>query len=42
MPPPQPMLYKAMAADAAAAPVPVQTGELTFAIDVNVTWALEN
>src|SRR5690606_812044 len=34
--PPQPyMMREAMAADAA---VPVQTGELTFAIDVQVTW----
>jgi uncharacterized protein YggE len=37
---PQPYLMKTMAMDAAAAPVPVQAGELTFAIDVQVSWDL--
>lgn len=40
--PPMPYAMKTMAADAAAAPVPVQGGELTFAIDVAVTWDLGN
>lgn len=40
-PPPQPYMMKQQFADAAAAPVPVQGGELTFAIDVQVTWDLE-
>jgi uncharacterized protein YggE len=38
---PQPYMMKAANADmAAAAPVPVQAGELTFAIDVSVSWTL--
>lgn len=40
--PPRPYAMKAMAQDAVAAPVPVQAGELTFAIDVAVTWDLGN
>jgi uncharacterized protein YggE len=40
-PQPQPYLMKSMAMDAAAAPVPVQGGELTFAIDVQVSWDLD-
>lgn len=41
--PPRPYAMKTMAQDmAAAAPVPVQAGELTFAIDVAVTWDLGN
>jgi uncharacterized protein YggE len=39
--PPQPYLYKATAAAAdRAAPVPVEAGQLTFTIDVNVNWDL--
>jgi uncharacterized protein YggE len=39
--PPQPYLYKAAAAaQDRAAPVPVETGQLTFTIDVNVAWDL--
>jgi uncharacterized protein YggE len=38
---PQPFMMKAANADMAAAPpVPVQAGELTFAIDVSVSWVL--
>ena len=37
---PQPYMMKEVAMSAAAAPVPVQTGELSFAINVQVTWAL--
>jgi hypothetical protein len=36
---PQPYAMRAMASEAAPAPVPVQAGELTFAIDVSVNWA---
>ena len=39
---PQPYLMKTMAMDAASAPVPVSAGELTYAINVNVTWVLED
>jgi uncharacterized protein YggE len=39
--PPQPYLYKATAAAAdRAAPVPVEAGQLTFSIDVAITWDL--
>lgn len=38
--PPQPMFAKAMSADRSA-PVPVEAGQLTYAIDVNVTWNLK-
>ena len=38
--PPQPYLMGAMAREAAAAPVPVEAGELTFSINVSVTWEL--
>jgi hypothetical protein len=39
--PPQPYLYKATAmAEDRAAPVPVEAGQLTFTIDVNVSWDL--
>jgi uncharacterized protein YggE len=38
--PPQPYMMKSMAMEAAA-PVPVQGGELTFAIDVQVNWDLD-
>jgi len=39
--PPQPYAFKAMARAAdAAAPVPVEAGQLTFSIDVNVNWDL--
>ncbi|MBN9303788.1 MAG: hypothetical protein BGO82_15555 [Devosia sp. 67-54] len=41
--PPQPYLYKAAAAaQDRAAPVPVEAGQLTFSIDVNVTWELNS
>lgn len=38
---PQPYLMKAMSADMASAPVPVAGGELSFVINVQVTWAFE-
>ena len=39
--PPQPYLAKAMSATAdRGAPVPVEAGQLTFTIDVNVNWDL--
>ena len=37
---PQPAMYS-MRADAAAAPVPVEAGELSFSINVSVQWELE-
>lgn len=40
--PPQPYLMGAMAREAAAAPVPVEAGELTFSINVSVTWELQD
>ena len=39
---PQPYLMKTMAMDAASAPVPVSAGELSYSINVNVTWVLED
>jgi hypothetical protein len=38
---PQPVAMYSMRAEAASAPVPVQAGELAFAINVNVQWELE-
>lgn len=38
--PPQPMMMRAEVANMAAAPVPVQTGELVFGIDVSISWYL--
>jgi uncharacterized protein YggE len=38
--PPQPYMVKATAAMDRAAPVPIEAGQLTFTIDVNVTWDL--
>jgi hypothetical protein len=39
--PPQPYMFKAAARVAdASAPVPVEAGQLTFSIDVNVNWDL--
>ena len=38
--PPQPMMYKATASADRSAPVPVEAGQLTFTIDVNVNWDL--
>ena len=38
---PQPYLMKSMSMDAASAPVPVQAGELSYSINVNVTWVLD-
>ena len=37
---PMPMAQTAMYDRAASAPVPIEGGELTFAINVSVTWAL--
>ncbi len=40
--PPQPYMFKAVAATAdRSAPVPIEAGQLTFTIDVNVNWDLE-
>ena len=40
--PPQPYLMRQEAMDmAAASPVPVETGEMMFSIDVSVTWTLD-
>jgi uncharacterized protein YggE len=39
---PQPYMMKTMADSAASAPVPVATGELSFTIDVQVTWSLDD
>lgn len=39
---PQPMVMRAMADSAAASPVPVEGGELTFSINVQVAWDLED
>ncbi len=41
MQPPQPYMFD-RAELAAAAPVPIQGGELTFQINVNVTWEIDN
>jgi uncharacterized protein YggE len=39
---PQPMMFKAMAmARADSTPVPVEAGQLTYDVDVNVVWALK-
>jgi uncharacterized protein YggE len=38
--PPQPYMMREAAMDLASAPVPVETGEMAFAITVNVTWEL--
>lgn len=38
---PQPYMMKADAATSMAAPVPVEAGELTYAINVSVIWELE-
>lgn len=39
--PPQPYRMEAMARDVAASQVPVEAGELTFSIDVSVSWAID-
>lgn len=39
--PPQPVMFKAMAARADAAPVPVEAGQLTFDVSASVMWALK-
>jgi uncharacterized protein YggE len=40
--PPQPMMMdRAMKAEAASAPVPIESGELTVQVQVQVTWGLE-
>jgi uncharacterized protein YggE len=36
--PPQPYMMEAMARDVASSPVPVEAGELTFSINVSVSW----
>ncbi len=38
---PQPYMMKTMDMAAASAPVPVATGELSFSVNVQVTWAVE-
>lgn len=38
--PPQPVGFADMAVKAASAPVPVEAGQVTYSIDVNVTWNL--
>jgi len=38
---PQPYMMRDMAVSAEAAPVPVQAGEMSFAINVQVTWELD-
>jgi len=38
---PQPYMMKTMDSAAASAPVPVATGELSFSINVQVTWSVE-
>lgn len=40
--PPMPYMVKAQAASADRAMVPVEVGQLTFSIDVNVHWELED
>ena len=39
--PPQPYLMREQSMNAASAPVPVETGEMGFSIDVSVTWTLD-
>ena len=39
---PQPQMMRALADSAAAAPVPIESGELSFSIDVQVAWDLED
>ena len=39
---PQPQMMRAVADSAAAAPVPIESGELSFSIDVQVAWELED
>ncbi len=39
--PPQPYMFKAEAASMDRAVVPIEAGQLTFSIDVNVNWELE-
>jgi len=39
--PPQPVMFRAMAAKADAAPVPVEAGQLTFDVNASVVWALK-
>ena len=38
--PPQPYMMKSAMADVSAAPVPVQAGEMSFAVNVSVQWEL--
>jgi uncharacterized protein len=40
--PPQPVAMYSMRAEAAAAPVPVEAGELSFTINVTVQWELDD
>jgi uncharacterized protein YggE len=39
---PQPQMMRAVADSAASAPVPIESGELSFTIDVQVAWELED
>ncbi len=39
---PMPQMMRAVADSAAAAPVPIESGELSFSIDVQVAWELED
>ena len=39
---PQPQMMRAVADSAASAPVPIESGELSFSIDVQVAWELED
>jgi uncharacterized protein len=39
---PQPQMMRAVADSAASAPVPIESGELSFSIDVQVAWDLED
>ena len=41
-PVPQPYMMKAMASDAAAAPVPVEAGQLTYDVNVSVEWEIKD
>lgn len=39
---PMPQMMRAVADSAASAPVPIESGELSFSIDVQVAWELED
>jgi hypothetical protein len=40
VPSPRPMMARAMVAAGAAAPVPVEAGEMTLSVRVRVVWSL--